>query len=235
MSSLIKGARYIQSAVMVSEERARPFSLNPYLNPGLTGPSLPDAAAVERERLETARIQAERLVAEAESRASEIVRESMVKGYEEGFAEGLRRAEDQTREQVERLTQIISNALTDHDTMIRSAQKEAAALALAVATKVVNREIKQDPETVLSVVQGALERIPPAERVRVLVNPEDEDLVRERWSEVAGANARGLEWDLATDPMVGRGGCVIEARSGFVDGRIETQLSKLAEAFEAEP
>ena len=82
-------------------------------------------------------------------------------------------------------------------------------------------------------VRGALRGIVERERITVLVNPDDLELVRDAMDELR-ASLGGIEHcEVQAERRVGRGGCVVRTPDGDVDARIETKLERAREVVEA--
>ncbi len=188
-------------------------------------------AAMEQLRAEADQ-EARRIVAEAEAKAAAISRDAAARGYADGKREGLAAAREQMKEQLERIAELARRASIDREAMVRSTEQTLAALAVDIAAKVIRREIATNPSTVLGMVEAALEKVAADDWVRIMVNPEDADLVRDKWSELRGAVAYASNWEVVGDERVERGGCIIETKSGEVDSRIDTQLAEIVSAFE---
>lgn len=99
------------------------------------------------------------------------------------------------------------------------AEGSVAALALAVARRLVGEELDAHPERVRATVKDAIDRVRRAGRVRVRVSPAD------------AADAEGLGAEVVEDASIERGGCVVESDLGEVDARIEVRLEALALAL----
>ncbi len=233
LSNIIRTSDYLSDAVVVAGRRPRRFTPT-HLGTGEEIIPPEDDVAVQRAALETAKHQAERIVAEAEAQAESIAAEARSQGYDAGLTEGLQTAEEQCKEYLLQIAEMAKNAAVDRDRMVRMAQRELSALALAIATRVIHREVATDPSVVLSMVESALQRIPVENQVRILVNPEDTELLQSKWSSLLGSLSLGCEVELLPDERVGKGGCLIETRGGMVDSRIETQMARIIESFETE-
>ncbi len=233
MPKIIKTADYKDEPVVVANQRVRRFVAARFRDP-LEAEADPNEEEAEHpaSAVEAAEARAREILAEAEERAAAITRDAMARGYADGRAEGLRAAEDQCREHLERLAELARRASVDRESMVRSAEQELATLALEIASKVIRREVASDPTIVLSMVESAIEKVGTTDSVRILVNPEDADLVREKWLELRGAVAFESNWEVVGDGHVDRGGCIIETKSGMVDSRIEAQLAEIVTAFE---
>ncbi len=113
------------------------------------------------------------------------------------------------------------------------ALEEIVHLAVAVAGKIVRREIRRDDEYVVRLVRRCLRRIPFPAPVHVRLHPADVAVV------TAAKNALladGASHQLAfeSDARVERGSCIVETPDFVVDGRARVQLAAAHEALEGE-
>jgi flagellar assembly protein FliH len=90
-----------------------------------------------------------------------------------------------------------------------------------------------EPERVLDSVRGALRGIVERERIIVLVNPADLDIVTGAIEELK-ASLGGIESCLVeAERRVGRGGCIVRTPVGDIDARVETKLERAGEVVAA--
>ena len=107
-------------------------------------------------------------------------------------------------------------------------------LGLQIAEKALAAALEVQPERVVDVVRGALRCVIDRERVTVLVNPADLDLVRGAVDELV-LTLGGIEHiEVQEERRVGRGGAVVRSSAGEIDGRLETKLERAREVLEAE-
>ncbi|HWK27763.1 MAG TPA: FliH/SctL family protein [Solirubrobacter sp.] len=134
-----------------------------------------------------------------------------------------------------------AEALAGAVSELRSASLEAAVelerraveLALALAAKVVGGALEVSPALVVDAVTGALRGLVERERVTVLVNPDDLEIVREAMDGLR-ASLGGIEHCVVeAERRVGRGGCIVRTPVGDVDARVETKLERAAEVVAA--
>ncbi len=114
---------------------------------------------------------------------------------------------------------------------VQGAEGEIVRLALAVAEKVVRREIAADPAFVAGLVRRCLARIVRRSEVRLRVHPADHAKVLAEREAILRESGVGHELTVVADPRVGRGGCVVETPDYVVDGTIESQLARAGEAI----
>jgi flagellar biosynthesis/type III secretory pathway protein FliH len=105
---------------------------------------------------------------------------------------------------------------------------------MEIAEKVVAAAIEVQPERVLDVVRGALRAIVERERITILVNPEDLDLVRAATSELGGSLGGFEHIDVQEERRVQRGGALVRTSVGEIDARIQTKLDRAREAVTGE-
>jgi flagellar biosynthesis/type III secretory pathway protein FliH len=105
----------------------------------------------------------------------------------------------------------------------------AVELGIAIAEKVLAGAVRAQPELVVEAVRGALRGIVERERIAVLVNPEDLELVRTAMVSLR-AELGGIDHcDVQAERRVARGGAVVRHAHGEVDARIETKLERSRE------
>jgi flagellar assembly protein FliH len=100
-------------------------------------------------------------------------------------------------------------------------------LALAVARRVVHREISLDRDLLVAMARVALDRLGESAQVTVRLSPEDFD---------ATAAARASQWTgtnvtVVADSRVSRGGCRIESDLGAMDAGADAQIQEIARAL----
>lgn len=181
------------------------------------------AAAHADALIRAARDEAQVLIESARGEADTL----RAQAREQGAAE----AHTETATERERLAAELQAAYAElnaeRERFMREAEPEMLKLSLAVAEKVIGREVSTHPEIVLDLIRRSLKRLKDKSELRVRVNPDDLQAVREARADLLAA-VDGIEkLELADDRRVGRGGCVIESPNGAIDARISTQLHEL--------
>ncbi|MDT8901290.1 FliH/SctL family protein [Anaeroselena agilis] len=190
-----------------------------------------------------ARETAAAVVAAANEDAAKLRREAYDEGYEKGFAEGrvngeaagLEQAREQTRgtvaEAAERATELLALARQQADEALAGAERQVVELALAVASKVLAREVAENPTVILPIVRAALERVQDQEQITIRVNPECYELVLSARPELQAAMARAASVAVVADGALRDGDCIVETPFGTVDARVDTQLEMVKAAL----
>ena len=106
-----------------------------------------------------------------------------------------------------------------------------AALALAVARKILVAEVKGGNYDIIEIVNRVLEQVPSSDDVAVRVHPDDLAALEGACGDDGRASERLRAMRWTGDPSLGRAECVVETPSGFVESLIETQLSVIDEEW----
>ncbi|MEJ2618893.1 MAG: flagellar assembly protein FliH [Candidatus Thiodiazotropha sp.] len=145
-------------------------------------------------------------------------------GFEFGHKEGLSQAQrelTQYTSQFDRLLESFEHPLRNLDNQV---EKELLALVIAIVKQLVRREVKSDPNLIVGVVREALSVLPVSSRnVRLLLHPEDAELIRE----VYALGDSEVGWQLIEDPVINRGGCKVVTDTSQVDATLDSRLASL--------
>jgi flagellar biosynthesis/type III secretory pathway protein FliH len=154
-------------------------------------------------------------------------------GHAEGLAAGRAEALAALAPAAAALEEALASARAGAAASTEHLEAQAVELALSLAEKIVAGAVAAEPERVLDVVRGALRSLVDRERVTVLVNPDDLDLVREAMADMR-ASLGGIEHcDVQAERRVSPGGALVRTPEGDVDARLETKLARAREVVEA--
>jgi flagellar assembly protein FliH len=165
--------------------------------------------------------------ADQTARRAAVERDAFVKGYAQGEKAGMEAGAKRTDAVLRRLGETIDELAGLRRQILHHSEQQLVQLAIALARRIVRRELAADDELLGALARVALERLGEARPATIRLNPQD----------FARSTAGRLEqWAAAhvsvvPDPNVGRGGCVVESPFGFVDAGIEAQLQELAGAL----
>jgi flagellar assembly protein FliH len=155
-------------------------------------------------------------------------------GHEAGFQAGLAEAHAHMAAGIAALQAAADAVSAERDRQSSVVEAAAVALALQIAEQAIGAQVAARPDSVVDVVRGALRRLVERERVTILVNPEDLELVRTA-SETLVAELGGMEnCDVQAERRVPRGGAIVRTVEGEVDATLPTKLSRAREVLEAE-
>ncbi len=113
--------------------------------------------------------------------------------------------------------------------------REAMAMAVETAAKLVRAEIAVRPERVGDVLRGAIRRAADRSQLVARVSPVDlatcRALAPAILEEMGGIGAL----EIVDDPRIGVGSCVLETSAGDVDATFPSQLTRVLDALFAPP
>ncbi len=145
------------------------------------------------------------------------------RGLREGEAAGARKSLEQLQSAIQGFAESASR-LASYKTQLRSeVERQVVDLALAVAQKILRRELALDPNIILAVVKACLAELESAEIYRLRANPQDIPSLAAFFQQQRRRNI-----ELLPDPHISRGGAVFETAQGQLDARLETQLEEIA-------
>jgi len=171
------------------------------------------------------------MLRQARMKAAEIEKEAYEKGFSEGERAGRETGEKMVEAVLKQYTQTLEELKGLRRTLLTGSEREVVRLSLEVAKKVVKREVSIDEELILALVKVALSRLSDQSVMTVRVNPKDCKSIlhfrespghRDSWHD-------GIK--LVEDPLITRGGCLIETDSGVIDARVEEQFREIEKGF----
>lgn len=127
---------------------------------------------------------------------------------------------------------VINSANREAEKMITAAERQIIDVALAVARKLLAREIEENPAVVLPIVKNALEKVHDQEQIVIKVSVDDFELVTEAKSDLQIMAGCEQPPTVLADPTLTAGNCVIDTAYGSVDARIDMQFAAIQKALQ---
>jgi flagellar assembly protein FliH len=147
------------------------------------------------------------------------IQEARQAGYAEGEAAGRR----QVAPLIEQLARTLDALAALRPRLRKEAESDLVRLAMAIARRILRRELGVDPEAIQGLVQVALERLQGQEGCRVRVHPSFEPVLRAALSRLAAGSAIEVVPDAGREP----GDVIFETSRGDLDASVETQLEEI--------
>ena len=145
-------------------------------------------------------------------------------GQEYGRREGMEEGRTMVRERVERLDQLLIALNGPFEQLDQQVENEIVILVISMVRQLIRREVKLDPGQIVGVVREALGILPVSARnIRVMLHPEDAELVREAYT----LGEHEQQWQIIEDPVIQRGGCRIHTDTSQIDATLDSRLSSL--------
>lgn len=146
---------------------------------------------------------------------------------EEGFQQGLQRAQQEAQDLQRRLLTLIDFFEHPLKAVNEDIEHQLTQLAVTLAQQLVRRELKIEPGEIIGLIRDSVKLLPGNTRnITIVLHPDDAKLVRSALSLDSGDEAHS--WKLVEDPMIMRGGCEIKAPPSAINATLENRLSELA-------
>jgi flagellar assembly protein FliH len=183
------------------------------------------AVAPPDSRKELAALEAElaRVKAEAERK----IEEAAAKAKREGEEAARQSLGANVTAEIEKIKQLSKELLSCGPLLRKQAEGDLARLAVAIARRILHREIQVDHDALLGLIKAALAKIDQREIHVVRTHPENVDLVQRLLEH--GRTQKRIE--IAGDARLDRGALVIELSRGQLDASVETQLEEIERGF----
>jgi len=154
--------------------------------------------------------------------------------YEEGFAQGEKAGMELGEKRFESVIKSFTEALEGveriKEELYKKSEQEMLALVLAIARRVIQKEVSTDKEIIPGIVRSTLKYVADQEDVRVRLNPSDlEFACKHKGNIIEGMKNVIFEGDEG----VSRGDAVIESKRGVIDCGLERHLQKVEENLRA--
>jgi len=100
-------------------------------------------------------------------------RDAFAKGFAQGERAGLEAAAKRGDAMLRRLTQTLDEMTGLRARMIRETEQQMVSLALAVARRIIHREVSLDRDLLIAIARVALDRLGEDAKISVHLNPDD--------------------------------------------------------------
>jgi flagellar assembly protein FliH len=165
----------------------------------------------------------QRKVAEVEAAHERRLKEVREAALREGEAAGRSQAVAQVQPVVDKLAQSIRQIAEMRPKLRHEAETDVVKLALAIAKRILHRELSADPDSVSALIRVAMEKIRSHEIVRVRIHPQHHAAVQA----VVAQITMGAQVETLADAKLPLGGVVVETTRGEFDASVETQLREI--------
>lgn len=157
-------------------------------------------------------------------RLEAIEAEARKAGWTAGHAEGVKAGQAEIRRRGAQLDAVLAGLAEPVRRLDAQVERELLDLLMAVARRLVRREIKADPGEIMGVIREGISALPVGERaVTLQLHPEDARLVEE----LIGGQDGGPSCRIIKDPAITRGGARISTDISAIDATLETRINRV--------
>jgi flagellar assembly protein FliH len=180
-------------------------------------PAPPEPALVRREA-EDARVRA-------------AIDESYRRGREEGEGEARRDLSARAAESFEWLAKVAGEITAAKRAFLANAEQEVVELALALARRILAREVTGSTDSVKVILREVLAGVADRNEITIRVSPETIDAIRVLETELGQVVSAPENVRWVPDRRVAPWGVVVETETGKIDASVEAQLDEAATLF----
>ena len=181
----------------------------------LSAPSQADAADLERRLMEAG------LAHQTE----------LAQSKQNAFQEGMRQGRGESAVAVNECNENLAKTLAELGTFKRKlradAEREVVKLSLAIARRILNRELATDPDALQGIVHAALGKLQTRDIWQVRIGPHGSDTL----NAVLERAGLGGTVKVKIDPALHPGDLIIETPAGELDASVNTQLHEIERGF----
>ena len=157
--------------------------------------------------------------------------DGLEKGTKEGQVAGFEQATKKLEPLLDGLQQALMQLGNLRQNTYRIIEQEVVELALAIARKVICREIEVDKKVVVCVAREALSKVEDPGSVTIKMNPADYQFINDTKYQLSELIGNIDNVTIEPGENIRSGGCIIETNLGEIDARIEQQLQAVEESF----
>jgi flagellar assembly protein FliH len=146
---------------------------------------------------------------------------------EEGYQEGMKKAEQENTQLKQRLLSLINFFESPLQSLNEEVEQQLSLLAVTLAQQLVRREIRAEPGEIIGVIRESIQLLPANSRkIKISLHPEDAALVRKILQ--LDENEEEQSWKILENRMISRGGCEITSDKSVINATLENRLQSLA-------
>jgi flagellar assembly protein FliH len=163
------------------------------------------------------------VLAQMEVQYQQKIRDAHAAGMREGETAGRNRAAAEVQPVVERLARSIQEIANLRARLRREAEADVVQLSLAIARRILRRELAVDTDALHGLVMAALEKLRNQEISRVKVHPSHVAMV----SACLQQTLNGGQVEVLPDPGREPGSVIFETARGNLDASVDSQLQEI--------
>jgi len=201
------------------------LSGQPRLGQGSERSPSPENAHTEQLQAKVRELEAK--LDQAQTQQPQLLHDASQRGRQEAEQAAQARLEQEVQPWLLRLAQTIEDLLTTKRRFIEDSEEQVVRLSVAIARRILHREIQVDPEALLGLLRAALTKSELREVHRVLLHPLD----RQALNPFLQRLNLPPRVEVLADNTLERGAVVIESTTGLLDASVSSQLDEVERGF----
>lgn len=199
-----------------------------------------DVASRAKDYLESVKLQAQQLVLESQAESMRIRERAQAEGLRNSQQQieqkaamlAAKMAEERSHQTTTSVEQFCSELEKATEKWLRQWQHETIALSIAIAEKLLVRQIEADPTVLLDWIHDAVRLVSGQKKITIKLHPIDAEHLSESLSYLISSSGPNAQIQVAEDVEVGRFGVILQTEDTTIDRTIRTQLKRLMDELE---
>jgi flagellar assembly protein FliH len=195
--------------------------------------NLDDMSGKANQYLDQIRLQAAKIVQQAQHDADAIRKRAEADGQKAALQAVERITEDKVSKQMATLLpalrQTVESLAQSKQTWLNHWEKTAVHVACAIASRVIRREVSSEPEITIQLVREALELAAGSSEIRLRLHPNDFNSLGGQVKRLSEQFSKVGTVAVVSDPEITLGSCRVDTRFGTIDQQFEAQLARIEE------
>lgn len=158
-------------------------------------------------------------------------KDAYAKGRAEGLQEGRNQSDKKFRHILDTMKHLIEELKKKKEAVLRDGEKDMVKLSLALAEKIIRREVEAAPAVVAGILRSLLRDVAVQDGVKVTLNPVDHLFLQENEGTLLKEIKTMGKLRFEADPKMERGDVVVDTGFSLIDARVGEQIAAIGEAF----
>jgi flagellar biosynthesis/type III secretory pathway protein FliH len=195
--------------------------------------NLDDMSGKANQYLDQIRLQAAKIVQQAQQDADAIRKRAEADGQKAALQAVERITEDKVSKQMSTLLpalrQTVESVAQAKQAWLNHWEKSAVHVACAIAGRVIRREVSNEPAITVQLIREALELAAGSSEIRLKLHPNDFNSLGGQVKRLSEQFSKIGSVAVVSDPEITLGSCRVDTRFGTVDQQFESQLTRIEE------
>lgn len=161
--------------------------------------------------------------------------EGSAKGYKEGYDKGFKDGEKAGTQDIEKKTvhlktnllSVLNQLESSKLEILQRAESDLIKLSIEIAKKITKAKFENEPDTIQQSVITAIKFTALKSDIIISINPDDKLIVDLFIPELKSKFDELDKINIVENATIQRGGCIISSKAGVIDNTIENQFQKI--------
>lgn len=153
--------------------------------------------------------------------------------YEKGFSAGEEAGRTLGLKKLDPVEKILLNLIQGvtqfKEAGLKKAEEDILSIALAIARRILRREVEGNPEVIVKNIQLAIKKIGQTKKVLIRLHPDDLEMISQDAEDIAGSTKQEIALRFEPDTGLTPGDCIVEGEERMVDARLDHQVDLIEE------